>query len=74
MREVKVEQPVVIKNDVLDKRDLYLQPGFLDYAHRLAELQHDCLLGLTDHIERMAKTKRMTTNTPAKAILTLSFM
>ena len=47
-RRVEVEHALVEIIDLLDERHLHVQPGSCTIAHRVAELQHQRLLGLMD--------------------------
>ena len=51
-RRLEIEQAVVVEDDVLDERPLDLQAGLANDPPRLAELQHQRLLGLVDDEER----------------------
>ena len=51
-RGVDVEDALVEIFDVLDERDLVVEPGVLDLALRLAEFEHQRLLGLVDGEQR----------------------
>ena len=49
---VDVEDALVEIFDVLDERDFVVQPWVLDLALRLAEFEHQRLLGLVDREQR----------------------
>ena len=51
-RWIEVQGPPFVHADVLQERNLEVQPRLGDDPHRVAELQHDRLFGLMDREQR----------------------
>ena len=67
-RWIQIQQTGVVEGNVLNKRNLELQPRFLDQPHRLAELQDNCLFGLIDDINRICQYKQQSNKNDADVI------